>query len=324
MLHAHQIELEKLGLSTPEARIYLALLDNGGPQGASTLTARTAVSRSNVYLTLTALADMGLVEEEAGFSRRFSAVPPDRALPSLVARKNDELLKCQRIAGDLVKQLQCAVNPAGNNGEAELIQVLRDPRVIAERFERLELEAERRIEVFCKAPVFVRQGNPTQAKAMRKGVHYRGLYEQAIVDAPEVKPYLSEWIASGEDARIHEGELPHKLAIFDGQTILMPLVTPSGQGRTLSIRNPQLAMSLGMLFDFLWEKGKPLSAPTATVTRTLRKSPVRKVTHSEPAFAGQVRPERDGQVRKQPLGQRSGQKHQHLTPIVRSSKNRNL
>lgn len=305
MHDAHRAKLESFGLSAGEAQIYLALLRSGGTLGASALATTTGLPRTGVYPLLNSLVQKGIVEAEAGYGSRFTAIRPTQALPSLIARERDEqqerLAQRERLAAELVEHLESLAEPAESAGEADLIQVLRDPRVVADRFERLELEAERRIEVFCKAPVFVRQGNPTQAKAMRKGVHYRGLYEQAIVDAPEVKPYLSEWIASGEDARIHEGELPHKLAIFDRQTILMPLVTPSGQGRTLSIRNPQLAMSLGMLFDFLWEKGKPLSAPTATVTRTLRKSPVRKDTHSEPAFAGQVGPERDGQMRKQPL-----------------------
>jgi hypothetical protein len=149
--------------------------------------------------------------------------------------------------------------PAANNGESEVIQVLRDPRVIGERFERLQLEAERQVEVFVKAPIFNPQyTNPTQQKAMRRGVRYRGLYERAIVDAPEIKPYLEKWIAAGEEARVHDGELPHKLAIFDKQNILMPLITPSGQGRTLFIRHPQLATSLGILFDFMWERAKPI------------------------------------------------------------------
>ncbi len=93
---------------------------------------------------------------------------------------------------------------------------------------------------------------------MRRGVRYRCIYERAIIDTAEVKPYLSSWIAAGEEARVHEGELPHKLAIFDRQNILMPLITPGGNGRTLFIRHPQLATSLGMLFDFLWERAGQL------------------------------------------------------------------
>jgi hypothetical protein len=64
---------------------------------------------------------------------------------------------------------------------------------------------------------------------------------------------------AGEEARVYDGELPHKLAIFDRQNILMPLVTPGHRGKILFIRHPQLAASLGMLFEFLWERAKPIA-----------------------------------------------------------------
>ena len=94
---------------------------------------------------------------------------------------------------------------------------------------------------------------------MKRGVRCRGLYERAILEAPEIKTYLSKWIVAGEEMRVHEGELPHKLAIFDQQDILIPLEAPGGNGRNLHIRHPQLASSLGMLFDFLWERARPLA-----------------------------------------------------------------
>src|SRR4029077_6618735 len=106
-------------------------------------------------------------------------------------------------------QLESVAKWKDNNGEAELIQILRDPRVIAARFERLQLEAEKSIDVFTKAPLFISPGNPAQAKAQGRGVHCRGLYERAVLDTPGVKPHLAMWIAHGEEARVYDGELPH-------------------------------------------------------------------------------------------------------------------
>lgn len=288
MSQTYQIELEKLGLSTPEAQIYLALLNNGGPVGASALTAKTAISRSNVYLTLTALADLGMIEEDAGYGRLFSAVPPDRALSSLVARKNDELLQCQRIAGELIKQLQSAANPAGNNGEAELIQVLRDPRSVSERYDRLRLEAKRSVEVLVKAPIFARPGpDPVFEEVLRRGVRCRGLYERAILDAPAVAPYLARWIAQGDEVRVYNGELPHKLAIFDSQIVLMPLIRPGEPTKTVLIRHPQLAQSLGLAFEHLWEQSNPVAPPQRKKISTpvLAQSDVKLQPHTKGAAA---------------------------------------
>jgi sugar-specific transcriptional regulator TrmB len=260
MLEKHLDRLERLGLSTAEAQIYLALVRSGSPIGASAVVAATGVPRSSVYPTLTRLTDMGLVEAEPGYGGRFSAVPADQALPSLIVRAREDLLEREQLASELAKELKAFREPADNIVNGEQIQVLRDPRVFAERFERMQDEAKRQIDVFIKAPILnPSYSNPAQEKAMRRGVRYRGLYERAIVDAPEIKPYLSKWIAAGESARAHEGELPHKLAIFDRQSILIPLVPPRpGRILFLSIRHSQLAASLGTLFELLWERAEPL------------------------------------------------------------------
>lgn len=263
MREKHVAALEAIGLSVAEAQIYLTLLRSAGPMRASAVVTATGVPRSSVYPTLSALVDKGLVEAETGYGGRFSAIPVEQALPSLVGRARKELAQREQAAGDLIRELKSRSEANGLGTEAELIQVLRDPRVIAERFERLQVEAKRTVEAFVKAPILnPSYSNPTQEKARQRGVHYRGLYERAIMDAPEIQPYLSKWIAAGEEARAHDGELPHKLAIFDRQNILMPLITSNGQGRTLFIRHPQLAMSLGMFFDFLWERAEPITTPS--------------------------------------------------------------
>jgi len=267
----HQAELEELGLSTVEAQTYLALLRNGGNLGARAVADAAGFTRTNAYPILDGLIEKGLVEADVGYGSRFTVVPPARAFRCLIARKSDELSRSKQIAGDLLKELGSLVRATENSGDVEQIQVLRDRRVFAERFERLEDEAKHSIEVFVKAPILnPHYSNPRQERAIRRGVCVRGLYERAILDAPEIQPYLAKWIAGGETARVYEGELPHKLTIFDRKSILLPLVPPNGQvGRVLFayIRHPQLAASLGMLFDFLWERAEPLTAESQGVGR---------------------------------------------------------
>ena len=220
-------------------------------------------------------------QAEAGYGSHLTAVRPNEAFPLLIARQREELLQRERLvekeliqrkrlAEDLARQLESLADPTSNNGEPELIQVLRDPRVCAERFNRLQLEAQREIHIFVKAPILnPSYSNPTQRRAMRRGVQVRALYERAILDAPEIKPYLSRWIAEGEEARVYDGELPHKLAIFDRQNILIPLVPPGGRlGKILFIRHPQLAASLGMLFEFLWEGAKQIAFPVERASQS--------------------------------------------------------
>ncbi len=263
MIDDLQVQLEQVGLSATEALIYLMLLRQGGRIGASIIATSTGMARSTVYPALNQLTNLGLVETEAGYGSGFSAVPPDKSLPNFILRATEELAQRKRLVGALVQQLTPLTDASETNGEAEVIQVLRDPRVIGERFERLQQEAEQRVELFVKAPIHnPRSDNPTEEKNLRRGVRYRCLYERAIVDTPAVAPHFAKWLAQGEEARVHEGALPHKLAIFDRKNILMPLVTPSGQGRTLFIRNPEVASTLGVAFDCLWERAQPVPVET--------------------------------------------------------------
>jgi sugar-specific transcriptional regulator TrmB len=257
----HLSQLEDMGLFRAEAQIYLTLVQNSGPMRASAIVAAAGVPRGSIYAALTRLTDIGLIEGEAGYGGRFSAVPAQKALSLLIARSRDELRKREKMASELANDLESLPGPAGLNGESELIQVLRDPRVFGERFEQLQEEAKQQIDVFIKAPLLnPRYGNPAQERPMKRGVRCRGLYEKAIMDVPEIKASLLKWITAGEIARVYEGELPHKLAIFDRQSVLVPLVPPQpGRILFLSIRNSQLAASLGMLFDLLWERAEPIA-----------------------------------------------------------------
>src|SRR5438445_8396037 len=158
-----QSELQDIGLSSHEAQIYLALLRHGSLSASGVIPA-TSIPRSTVYPTLNSLLDRGLVEAEAGYGGRFSAVPPDQALPLLVLRESEELsqhqqqlLQRKRLAGELIKRLE-SVPKSANHGEAELVQVIRNLRAVAQRYDRLRLQARQSVEVFVKAPIFSRPG----------------------------------------------------------------------------------------------------------------------------------------------------------------------
>jgi predicted DNA-binding transcriptional regulator len=268
MRHGCQIELERLGLSAAEAQIYLALLRKGGTWRATAVAATMRIPRSTVYLALNALLDRGLVEAETGYGGRFTAVPAESALPSLIAAEREELLQRQeellqreQVADELAQELKSQATPAATDAEAKVVQVLRDPRAVLDCFNRLQREAKHCVDGIIKAPVLMTGtpgGNPLEEEGQKRGVHYRALYEKAILEQPYVKPYLKAWIDGGEEARVFDGELPHKLMIFDQRIVMVPLIMPDAKTRALLIRHPQLAKSLVLLFEFWWAQSKPL------------------------------------------------------------------
>src|SRR2546422_4677129 len=224
MRHAQQIELERLGLSAAEAQIYLALLRKGGTWRATAVAATMHIPRSTVYLALNALLERGLVEAETGYGGRFSAVPAERALPSLIAAEREELLQRkqdlserEKVADELAQELKSQAPPAATDAEAKVVQVLRDPRAVLDCFNRLQREAKHCVDGIIKAPVLMTgtaRGNPLEEEGQKRGVHYRALYETAILEQPYVKPYLKACIDGGEGEVGFRHVPPHKVVVL--------------------------------------------------------------------------------------------------------------
>ena len=275
MQHRHQVELERLGLSEVEAQIYLTLLKKGGTWKATAVAATMQIPRSTVYLAINSLKDRGLLEGGTGYAGRFSSVPAERALPALVAAEREELIQRQHelserehVAGELAEQLKSVAPVAASDFGSGMIEVLRDKRAILDRFAKLEESVKRSIDTFVKPPHFNRDRQPKlENDLLAKGIRVRGIYEHSWSDDPGIKPFMASWIAAGEETRTYPGALPHKMIIFDSHDILMPLIFPGDQMRALLVRHGQLAETLILAFELIWEKSKPIviepEAPTA-------------------------------------------------------------
>ncbi len=271
MNHEDRAGLVELGLSPAEAQVYLTLVHNASAS-ASAIAGATGLSRSSVYQMLCSLADGGLVKTGLGYGSKFAVIPPEQALPLLVVRERETISQRERLAEQLGQRLASLVTEPESLAD-EPLQIIRNRQVFADTFDRLQLEAERQVDIFVKAPILnPRKENPMQQKAQRRGVRFRCLYEQTALEDPDIKPYIEGWIAGGEEARVYAGELPHKLSVLDSAIVLLALKRPGNQGGTslLLIRHEQLTRGLSMLFDFLWQKGTPIVPKSAKVAKKIR------------------------------------------------------
>lgn len=278
-------ELTQLGLTPTEAQVYLALVQNG-PMGASAIAAATGLARTAVYPTLGALVDKGLADAGEGYGSRFSPVPAEKALPHLLAADKAALLHRERLTTEVI-ELVSLLEEQPETVPDELLQVLRGPRALADRFERLQLEAEHSIDCFVKGPFLVDPSNPTQEKVQRRGVRYKSLYESRLLEDQATKARVLKWMAMGEEARVYHGELPQKLVIFDSRVVLMPIVRSGEALRTVVIRHPELAQTLSLAFQHLWEKAEPVAGPQpekAEKKNGVRLSPAASHRNDKPAL----------------------------------------
>jgi len=264
MKNGQQAKLEKLGLSPVQAQVYLALVRHAEGIGASALAAAAGVPRPSVYPALESLIGKGMVENGEGYGSHFAAVAPEEGLRRLIAAEKENLLERlserEFLAADLIKGLRLAAAPTQSASKAELVEVLRDPRVCGDRFQKLQRETEREVDVLVKAPMFLKGSNPAESESLRRGVKNRAIYESAVLEHEGIGPYLKSWIAAGEEAREYKGKLPLKLALFDDRIAWMPLETNAKRHPVVSvlIRHHALGQALRLLFDYLWKESQPI------------------------------------------------------------------
>src|SRR5580693_1406416 len=83
-------KLQQVGLNAYEARSYLVLL--GHPRfKALELAARAHVPRQKIYEVLDSLVEKGFAQVIQEKTKLFSAVSPDQAIPSSLARRQQEI-----------------------------------------------------------------------------------------------------------------------------------------------------------------------------------------------------------------------------------------
>lgn len=252
-------DLQELGLSASEAALYVALLERGSAS-ASELAELAGLARPSVYAATKSLAERGMIEAGAGYRQRFRAVPPEVALPSLIERHRERLNERERLAKELEQRLP-SLGEAFGELDGQVIEIIKSPRAAADRLTRLQLEAQHTIDWLVKGPIVTNTGeDPAQANALSRGVCVRAVYEPEVLGDAQVQPYLEQWVASGEEARVARGELPIKLALIDRRVALMPLETPREvQAVTfIVIRHEALGAALQMLFDYLWHDAAPI------------------------------------------------------------------
>src|SRR3990172_6643061 len=97
-------ELEKIGLSEKEARVYLASLELG-PSTAQTIAAKATVNRPTTYIMIESLIKRGLMSSfEKGKKRFFVAAPPHQ-LMYIINQQKHEILRKENIVSSILSAL---------------------------------------------------------------------------------------------------------------------------------------------------------------------------------------------------------------------------
>ncbi len=252
--------LQSMGLNAYEARSYLVLV--GHPRfKALELAARAHVPRQKIYEVLDSLVEKGFAQVIQEKTKLFSAVPPDQALPSYLARRQraleQELADQNRAVDGMIGELMAAYSEAqGGAGTLDYLRIVGDPVQIASQFRKMVSEARLEYLEFSRPPYAV---DPLDAevviRARERNVCCRIIVEHGTLD-PAHEKFLADYRAAGVEVRQIE-KVPMKLALFDGRIGLIALLDPvitKPAWTSIVFEHEGMAEAMKGLFEDYWRR----------------------------------------------------------------------
>ncbi|ANC32078.1 helix-turn-helix domain-containing protein [Isoptericola dokdonensis] len=214
---------------------------------------------------LRALADLGFVgravgTQDAGTAEaRYVAAPPSLVLGTRLAAHEVAMRRAQAELDTLEQMYRLA---GAEGGADDVVQVVHGAAEVAHWFARVQSGARSEVMAFVQHPVAVTGAdeNHVEDDLVRRGVQYRVLFEQAMLDAfPGGLDAFAAGLRAGESARV-TGSLPLRMVIADRDLALLPVLTdPShAAAAAMLVRPSSLLTGLVTLFDTLWTRAAPV------------------------------------------------------------------
>lgn len=243
--------LIEIGLNKKEARAYLYLLDTE-QLSASELAKNIEETRTNTYMILESLTEMGLVQENNKTTiKLFSAISPQK-LQELISGKQKELqslnASIKMFMPDLVSKYNLAHNKPGvvhregmqglHDSLADMLrskqEVLLVPSDIVDTDKEVFQVLQRAVEKRCK-----------------DGIHTRALWH----DTARTYPIIQNWKNLKIDMRfIGNQPFDGEVAIY-GDNVVFTVYDP--KIITTVLTSPVLAATMKQLFELIWKQSKP-------------------------------------------------------------------
>lgn len=258
--------LEELGLTPEQERAYRALVQLAAAQPAE-LATQLDTDEPQAEKLLAALVEAGLAAQQPadGHGRGYVAQPPDVPLGAALVRRQESLEATRRAVAHLAEEYRASLR---RHDADELVEIVSGRAALRQRLRHLQETAEQEALFFCRTnPVAMPSSdNSEEFTALARGVHYRVIYERALLEEPGMIESLEAGIRCGEQARV-SATLPVRLAIFDRAVAVCPLV-PDGDSREPTaavVGRSHLLDALLALFDSAWDRASPvrLSTPDA-------------------------------------------------------------
>jgi sugar-specific transcriptional regulator TrmB len=250
-------KLSRLGLTSYEAKAYLALTRRGSSTAAQ-VSRLAGVPRQRIYDVLASLVEKGLSSSKPGRVVKYAATAPELALERLLSDHRQQLAELEQSVSAMVEELQSAFQEGQEQTDPlEYIEVLRDRRAVNERFDELQAGIKKEILVFTKPPYATPAQENVEGLEVVQTHTARSIYEFSAFDDPAFTEGVRRFIEAGEDARFVP-ELPLKLVIIDESIVMFGMEDPVAGSPDMTmvvVEHPSLAKVLKVAFETIWSQG---------------------------------------------------------------------
>lgn len=205
-------ELQGIGFTMYEARVYLALVREGILSGPAVARA-SGVPKSKVYDVLKRLMKKRVIEEFVGAPRKFKARQPSHVLNELVESERAKLKTIESRAGELGSRISSMLDRTEKTylDKDDILWTVNGRRAFHEKF--VEMGERSRSEVLVITPYFSRNTIMERciAAAVSRGVVFRGLTAVNEDNRQRVRYYQQYF----KEMLNFKGELPITVLIID-------------------------------------------------------------------------------------------------------------
>ena len=243
--------LDGIGVSETEEDAYRALIRLGG----ATPGELADVLGYESFPALADLVEKGLASRVAG---RYVPAPPDVAIEALVAQRHEELARARLATSELLEEFRSGPRPSR---AADVLEVITGPAAVDSRLDQLQRNASHELLLFDAPPA--RREECAALDALARGVRCRIVLDRRALEAAGQPAAAESVVLAGAEVRLSH-DLPMKLVVADRRLALMPRALQPGLAAEALLVHPSgLLDALTALFETVWQRAIPLTAPAA-------------------------------------------------------------
>ena len=219
--------LDALGLDEAHTAVYRCVLQQPSASMAE-IAAALSMSLPRVRPMVAELERLGLLARQASSSDRFVASPPSISLRPLLLERERGLTRAHEALVELSDLYRRSVE---RRSVADVVDVVIGDDAVRQRVAQLQAASIEQVRVLVLHEIALLSGedNIEEDRALARGVRYRVIVENAVLERPGFLTAAREMAQIGEEIRVLP-TLPTRMFIVDDQMALVPMHSQGEDG----------------------------------------------------------------------------------------------